>query len=86
MLYIVLLKLLQFGSKFAGLSPASYPFPPAGAVLPAGAMLPAGAVLPVEATALYPSQFLLSPRPIPPATFYPASNQMYVNYTAYYPR
>ncbi|TSK20253.1 Epithelial splicing regulatory protein 1 [Bagarius yarrelli] len=66
------------------LSPASYSFP-AGAVLPAGAMLPATAVLPVEAAALYPSQFLLSPRPIAPATFYQANNQMYVNYTTYYP-
>ncbi|KAF5904326.1 epithelial splicing regulatory protein 1 isoform X1, partial [Clarias magur] len=67
------------------LSPASYSFPPAGAVLPAGAMLPTGAILPMEAAALYPSQFLLSPRPIAPPPFYPANNQMYVNYTAYYP-
>ncbi|KAK2815092.1 hypothetical protein Q7C36_023358 [Tachysurus vachellii] len=71
--------------KLRRLSPASYSFPPAGAVLPAGAMLPAGPILPVEAAALYPSQFLLNPRPMPPTTYYPANNQMYVNYTAYYP-
>ncbi|XP_062841758.1 epithelial splicing regulatory protein 1 [Trichomycterus rosablanca] len=59
--------------KLRRLSPASYSFPPAGAVLP------------VEAAAIYPSQFLLSPRPLAPAAFYPAGNQMYVNYTAYYP-
>ncbi|KAI5620861.1 epithelial splicing regulatory protein 1 isoform X1 [Silurus asotus] len=67
------------------LSPASYSFPPAGALLPAGAVLPGGAVLPLETAALYPSQFLLSPRTLAPAPFYPANNQMYVNYTAYYP-
>ncbi|XP_007236575.3 epithelial splicing regulatory protein 1 isoform X2 [Astyanax mexicanus] len=66
------------------LTPASYSFPPGGAVLPTGALLPAGAVLPVEAAPVYHSQFLLSPRPLAPA-FYPATNQMYMNYTAYYP-
>ncbi|KAG9283595.1 epithelial splicing regulatory protein 1 isoform X1 [Astyanax mexicanus] len=70
--------------KLRRLTPASYSFPPGGAVLPTGALLPAGAVLPVEAAPVYPSQFLLSPRPLAPA-FYPATNQMYMNYTAYYP-
>ncbi|XP_017579335.1 epithelial splicing regulatory protein 1 isoform X2 [Pygocentrus nattereri] len=67
------------------LSPASYTFPPGGSVLPAGAVLPTGAVLPVDTAALYPSQFLLNPRPLAPAAFYPANSQMYMNYAAYYP-
>ncbi|XP_026856987.2 epithelial splicing regulatory protein 1 [Electrophorus electricus] len=58
--------------KLRRLSPASYSFPPGGAVLPAAA-------------AIYPSQFLLSPRPLAPTAFYPASSQLYMNYTAYYP-
>ncbi|XDV40320.1 hypothetical protein PO909_009421 [Leuciscus waleckii] len=72
--------------KLRRLSPPSYTFPHGTAVLPAGAVLPTGAVLPVEQAALYPSQFLLSPRPLAPTTaFYPASNQLYMNYTTYYP-
>ncbi|XP_056123788.1 epithelial splicing regulatory protein 1 isoform X1 [Rhinichthys klamathensis goyatoka] len=66
--------------KLRRLSPPSYTFPHGTAVLPAGA------VLPVEPAAIYPSQFLLSPRPLAPTTaFYPASNQLYMNYTTYYP-
>ncbi|XP_065101620.1 epithelial splicing regulatory protein 1 isoform X2 [Paramisgurnus dabryanus] len=71
--------------KLRRLSPPSYSFHPGTTVLPAGAVLPAG-VLPVEPTAIYPSQFLLSPRPLAPTTaFYPANNPLYMNYTAYYP-
>uniref|UniRef100_A0A3Q1F7U3 Epithelial splicing regulatory protein 1 n=1 Tax=Acanthochromis polyacanthus TaxID=80966 RepID=A0A3Q1F7U3_9TELE len=62
------------------LSPPSYSFTPAPAVLP------------TEAAALYPpiGQVLLTPRPLPPGhTYYPASAQLYMNmnmnYTAYYP-
>uniref|UniRef100_A0A3B4BPY6 RRM domain-containing protein n=1 Tax=Pygocentrus nattereri TaxID=42514 RepID=A0A3B4BPY6_PYGNA len=39
---------------------------------PGGSVLPAGA-------------FLLNPRPLAPAAFYPANSQMYMNYAAYYP-
>ncbi|TRY84584.1 hypothetical protein DNTS_001322 [Danionella cerebrum] len=70
-----------------GLSPPSYTFPHGTAVLPSGAVLPAGAVIPMDPAAIYPSQFLLSPRPLAPATaFYPTSNPLYMNYTTYYPR
>uniref|UniRef100_A0AAQ5ZIN4 RRM domain-containing protein n=1 Tax=Amphiprion ocellaris TaxID=80972 RepID=A0AAQ5ZIN4_AMPOC len=58
------------------LSPPSYSFTPAPAVLP------------TEAAALYPpiGQMLLTPRPLPPGhAYYPASAQLYMNYTAYYP-
>ncbi|XP_030639288.1 epithelial splicing regulatory protein 1 isoform X2 [Chanos chanos] len=55
------------------LSPPSYSFPAGGGVLPAGA-------------AVYPSPFVLNPRPLqPPTAFYPASTQLYMNYTTYYP-
>ncbi|XP_034552944.1 epithelial splicing regulatory protein 1 isoform X2 [Notolabrus celidotus] len=59
------------------LSPNSYPFAPAPPVLPTEA-----------AAALYPpiGQVLLTPRPLPPGhAYYPASAQLYMNYTAYYP-
>lgn len=61
-----------------GLSPVSYPFTPAQAVLSAEA-----------AAALYPpmGQVLLTPRPLLPGNpYYPASAQLYMNYAAYYPR
>lgn len=61
-----------------GLSPPSYSFTPAPAVLSAEA-----------AAALYPpmGQVLLSPRPLLPGhPYYPASAQLYMNYAAYYPR
>uniref|UniRef100_A0A673JJK3 Epithelial splicing regulatory protein 1-like n=1 Tax=Sinocyclocheilus rhinocerous TaxID=307959 RepID=A0A673JJK3_9TELE len=59
--------------KLRRLSPPSYTFPHGTAVLPSAA--------------IYPSQFLLSPRPLAPTTaFYPASNPLYMNYTTYYPR
>uniref|UniRef100_A0A3B5B4T3 Epithelial splicing regulatory protein 1 n=1 Tax=Stegastes partitus TaxID=144197 RepID=A0A3B5B4T3_9TELE len=60
------------------LSPPSYSFTPAPAVLPTEA----------AAAALYPpiGQVLLTPRPLPPGhAYYPASAQLYMNYTAYYP-
>lgn len=59
------------------LSPPSYSFTPAPPVLPTEA-----------AAALYPpmGQVLLTPRPLPPGhAYYPASAQLYMNYTAYYP-
>uniref|UniRef100_A0A667X298 Epithelial splicing regulatory protein 1 n=1 Tax=Myripristis murdjan TaxID=586833 RepID=A0A667X298_9TELE len=58
------------------LSPPTYSFTPAPPVLPA------------EAAALYPpiGQVLLTPRPLAPGhAYYPASAQLYMNYTAYYP-
>uniref|UniRef100_A0A8C0YCT1 Epithelial splicing regulatory protein 1 n=1 Tax=Cyprinus carpio carpio TaxID=630221 RepID=A0A8C0YCT1_CYPCA len=58
--------------KLRRLSPPSYAFPHGTTVLPP--------------TAIYPSQFLLSPRTLAPTTaFYPASNPLYMNYTTYYP-
>ncbi|XP_068998957.1 epithelial splicing regulatory protein 1 isoform X4 [Embiotoca jacksoni] len=63
--------------KSRRLSPPSYAFSPAPAVLPSEA-----------AAALYPpiGQVLLTPRPLPPGhAYYPASAQLYMNYTAYYP-
>lgn len=60
----------------SGLSPPSYSFTPVPPVLP-------------EAAALYPpiGQVLLTPRPLPPGhAYYPSSAQLYMNYTAYYPR
>ncbi|XP_037532233.1 epithelial splicing regulatory protein 1 isoform X1 [Nematolebias whitei] len=63
--------------KFRRLSPPSYSFAPIPPVLPTEA-----------AAALYPplGQVLLTPRPLPPGhAFYPASAQLYMNYTAYYP-
>lgn len=61
-----------------GLSPPSYSFTPAPPVLPTEA-----------AAALYPpiGQVLLAPRPLPPGhAYYPNTAQLYMNYTAYYPR
>ncbi|XP_010883035.1 epithelial splicing regulatory protein 1 isoform X2 [Esox lucius] len=58
------------------LSPPSYSFPPAHSIMPA------------EAAGIFPpiGQVLLSPRPLGPGhTYYPASAQLYMNYTAYYP-
>lgn len=57
-----------------GLSPPSYSFPPAPPVLSTEA-----------AAALYPpiGQVLLTPRP---HAYYPGAAQLYMNYTAYYPR
>ncbi|XP_041650265.1 epithelial splicing regulatory protein 1 isoform X3 [Cheilinus undulatus] len=63
--------------KSRRLSPPSYSFTPAPPVLPTEA-----------AAALYSpmGQVLLTPRPLPPGhTYYPASAQLYMNYTAYYP-
>ncbi|XP_068180771.1 epithelial splicing regulatory protein 1 isoform X1 [Antennarius striatus] len=63
--------------KSRRLSPPSYSFTPAPPILSAEA-----------AAALYPpmGQVLLSPRPLPPGhAYYPASAQLYMNYTAYYP-
>ncbi|CAJ1062202.1 epithelial splicing regulatory protein 1 isoform X4 [Xyrichtys novacula] len=62
--------------KSRRLSPPSYSFAPAPPVLP------------TEAAALYHpmNQVLLAPRPLPPGhAYYPASAQLYMNYTAYYP-
>lgn len=83
---LVLLPLVCFFKYFAslsvlsspGLSPPSYSFTPAPPVLPTDA-----------AAALYPpmGQVLLTPRHLPPGhAYYPASAQLYMNYTAYYPR
>lgn len=65
-----------FSLLLSGLSPPSYSFTPVPPVLP-------------EAAALYPpiGQVLLTPRPLPPGhAYYPSSAQLYMNYTAYYPR
>uniref|UniRef100_H3DLY8 Epithelial splicing regulatory protein 1 n=1 Tax=Tetraodon nigroviridis TaxID=99883 RepID=H3DLY8_TETNG len=62
--------------KSRRISPSSYPFSPAPAVLPC------------EAAALYPpmGQVLMSPHALPPGhPYYPAAAQLYMNYTAYYP-
>uniref|UniRef100_A0A6Q2YR26 RRM domain-containing protein n=1 Tax=Esox lucius TaxID=8010 RepID=A0A6Q2YR26_ESOLU len=62
--------------KSRRLSPPSYSFPPAHSIMPA------------EAAGIFPpiGQVLLSPRPLGPGhTYYPASAQLYMNYTAYYP-
>ncbi|XP_072250414.1 epithelial splicing regulatory protein 1 isoform X1 [Leuresthes tenuis] len=62
--------------KSRRLSPPSYSFTPVPPVLP------------TEAAALYPpiGPVLLAPRPLPPGhAYYPASAQLYMNYTAYYP-
>uniref|UniRef100_A0A8C7HB87 Epithelial splicing regulatory protein 1 n=1 Tax=Oncorhynchus kisutch TaxID=8019 RepID=A0A8C7HB87_ONCKI len=62
--------------KSRRLSPPSYSFPPIPSIMPA------------EAAGLFPpiGQVLLSPRPLAPGhAYYPASTQLYMNYTAYYP-
>uniref|UniRef100_A0A3Q3EEG5 Epithelial splicing regulatory protein 1 n=1 Tax=Labrus bergylta TaxID=56723 RepID=A0A3Q3EEG5_9LABR len=64
--------------KSRRLSPPSYSFAPAHPVLTTEA-----------AAALYPpmGQMLLTPRPMHTGhAYYPASAQLYMNYTAYYPR
>ncbi|XP_038146947.1 epithelial splicing regulatory protein 1 isoform X2 [Cyprinodon tularosa] len=63
------------------LSPPSYSFTPVQPILPTDAAAAAAA-------ALYPpiGQVLLAPRPLHPGhAYYPASAQLYMNYTAYYP-
>uniref|UniRef100_A0A3B4B883 RRM domain-containing protein n=1 Tax=Periophthalmus magnuspinnatus TaxID=409849 RepID=A0A3B4B883_9GOBI len=63
--------------KSRRLSPPSYSFTAAPQVITAEA-----------AAALYPpfGQVLLAPRPLPPGhAYYPASAQLYMNYSAYYP-
>ncbi|MEQ2280447.1 hypothetical protein AMECASPLE_019990 [Ameca splendens] len=60
------------------LSPPSYSFTPVQPILPTEA----------AAAALYPpiGQMLLAPRPLHPGhPYYPASAQLYMNYSAYYP-
>lgn len=60
------------------LSPPSYSFTPVQQILPTEA----------AAAALYPpiGQVLLAPRPLHPGhPYYPASAQLYMNYTTYYP-
>lgn len=56
------------------LSPPSYSFPAPSAVVPTEA-------------ALYQPSVLLNPRTLQPSTaYYPAGAQLFMNYTAYYPR
>lgn len=57
-----------------GLSPPAYSFPAPAAVVPTEA-------------ALYQPSMLLNPRTLQPSTaYYPAGAQLFMNYTAYYPR
>uniref|UniRef100_A0A3B5MS31 Epithelial splicing regulatory protein 1 n=1 Tax=Xiphophorus couchianus TaxID=32473 RepID=A0A3B5MS31_9TELE len=66
------------------LSPPSYSFTPVQQILPTDAAAAAAAA----AAALYPpmGQMLLAPRPLHPGhPYYPASAQLYMNYSAYYP-
>lgn len=57
-----------------GLSPPSYTFPAPAAVIPTEA-------------AIYQPSVLLNPRALQPSTaYYPAGTQLFMNYTAYYPR
>uniref|UniRef100_A0A8C5PTW3 Epithelial splicing regulatory protein 1 n=1 Tax=Leptobrachium leishanense TaxID=445787 RepID=A0A8C5PTW3_9ANUR len=61
--------------KLPCLSPPSYTFPAPAAVIPS------------EAAALYQPSLLLNPRGLQPsAAYYPAGAQLFMNYTAYYPR
>ncbi|KAB1258139.1 Epithelial splicing regulatory protein 1 [Camelus dromedarius] len=56
------------------LSPPSYTFPAPAAVIPTEA-------------AIYQPSVLLNPRALQPSTaYYPAGTQLFMNYTAYYPR
>ncbi|GAB1288309.1 Epithelial splicing regulatory protein 1 [Apodemus speciosus] len=56
------------------LSPPSYTFPAPAAVIPTEA-------------AIYQPSLLLNPRALqPPTAYYPAGTQLFMNYTAYYPR
>ncbi|XP_008430874.1 epithelial splicing regulatory protein 1 isoform X1 [Poecilia reticulata] len=69
--------------KSRRLSPPSYAFTPVQQILPTDAAAAAAA-----AAALYPpmGQMLLAPRPLHPGhPYYPASAQLYMNYSAYYP-
>uniref|UniRef100_A0A3B3U5S0 Epithelial splicing regulatory protein 1 n=1 Tax=Poecilia latipinna TaxID=48699 RepID=A0A3B3U5S0_9TELE len=66
------------------LSPPSYSFTPVQQILPTDAAAAAAA-----AAALYPpmGHMVLAPRPLHPGhPYYPASAQLYMNYSAYYPR
>lgn len=59
---------------YLGLSPPSYTFPAPAAVIPTEA-------------AIYQPSVLLNPRALQPTTaYYPAGTQLFMNYTAYYPR
>ena len=59
---------------YLGLSPPSYTFPAPAAVIPPEA-------------AIYQPSVLLNPRALQPSTaYYPAGTQLFMNYTAYYPR
>lgn len=61
-------------SAYLGLSPPSYTFPAPTAVIPTEA-------------AIYQPSVLLNPRALQPSTaYYPAGTQLFMNYTAYYPR
>ena len=61
-------------SAYLGLSPPSYTFPAPAAVIPTEA-------------AIYQPSLLLNPRALQPSTaYYPAGTQLFMNYTAYYPR
>ncbi|OWK04194.1 ESRP1 [Cervus elaphus hippelaphus] len=60
--------------KLPCLSPPSYTFPAPAAVIPTEA-------------AIYQPSVLLNPRALQPSTaYYPAGTQLFMNYTAYYPR
>nr|XP_058898875.1 epithelial splicing regulatory protein 1 isoform X6 [Kogia breviceps] len=60
--------------KLPCLSPPSYTFPAPAAVIPPEA-------------AIYQPSVLLNPRALQPSTaYYPAGTQLFMNYTAYYPR
>lgn len=77
-IYIYMLGFLKVLTYFLfvplGLSPPSYSFPTPAAVVPTEA-------------ALYQPSMLLNPRTLQPSTaYYPAGAQLFMNYTAYYPR
>ncbi|OXB69401.1 hypothetical protein ASZ78_004891 [Callipepla squamata] len=68
------MSLANYSTLCAGLSPPSYSFPAPAAVVPTEA-------------ALYQPSVLLNPRTLQPSTaYYPAGAQLFMNYTAYYPR
>ncbi|XP_032415096.1 epithelial splicing regulatory protein 1 isoform X3 [Xiphophorus hellerii] len=70
--------------KSRRLSPPSYSFTPVQQILPTDAAAAAAAA----AAAIYPpmGQMLLAPHPLHPGhPYYPASAQLYMNYSAYYP-
>lgn len=71
---ILLIYLKVSLSVCLGLSPPSYTFPAPAAVIPTEA-------------AIYQPSVLLNPRALQPSTaYYPAGTQLFMNYTAYYPR